>query len=710
MGGATVLGVGAASATGGIAGFAAASAPNVPQGSSAVGVTSETFTLANQWTSGQTITFTVFPNGATKNCASATTDFVDFAAVPSLATPTGGVDTAPTFSTPVLSEASGDTTCSGTVDDTVTLTLTNSSTGSTGDAAWNLTLQGIEYNVGSTTTTGTVALGDSTTVTGGTSSATAAPNATVVTKANAGATGNSPQTNVTVGATAAVSNIVITEAAAGQVSDTICITPITSGETSFSFAGTPSTATTGNGTSITSTALSGSDILVTVAGTPSSAATTFTVSSIQVTDGAKSGLASAEVTTGGASCAADTTVIQSSVPVFNSAPALQTAIAGINTDATAIDELETAYPVSGGAGCVTSHSVILATDQNFPDALAASYLAGYLHTGILLTPTAALSSETQSALQVEGITNVYVVGGPLAVSQNTINEVEATPAYSCGGPGVGTATGSNIKVTGPIAGQTQYDTAEDIAATPPVGNVGSIDLAGAYGGQYNDTTGNTSSAPEAAGVLNTAIVASGANFPDASAASVMAYHNQFPLLLTNPTSLSSQASAGLSALGIKQVIVLGGPLAVSNADVTSIEGMGISVIRIAGQDATDTAQELASFELNQQGTAFTGLGWGATGTWHNTILVARGDFYSDALAGSVLAALNAEPLVLTENPSTVGQYLTAFLNAGGSASGIDALNAVSGSSGNIEAIQPLGGPLALNATTLTTMVADVADG
>ncbi len=708
--GGAALGASPAAAAAGLSGFAASSAPNVPQSATAVSVPNETFVLGNSWTSGETIIFSVFPNGTTKNCTSASTDFVEFAAVPSVVMTGGGngSDTTPTFGTPVLSESASDTGCSGSVADTVTLTLTSNSNGTAGDTPWDIALEGITYNVGSTTNSGTVALTYSTTA-GGAASGNAVANATIVPKANAGATGNNPQTFVTTGATAAVSNIVVTEAALGQVVDTLCIKPI-AGETTFSFTGSPSTATTGNGTSISSTAVSGGNILVTVAGTPSTAATTFTISSIQVINGPETGPAAASVTTGAGSCAADTTVIQSAVPVFNSQPVLNTAIAGINIDATAIDELETAYPISGGAGCVANHTVILATDQNFPDALAASYLAGYLHTGILLTPTAGLSTETQSALQAEGITNVYVVGGLLAVSQNTLNQVEATPAYGCGGPGVGTATGANIKVTGPIAGQTQYDTAEDIAATPPLANVAAIDLAGAYAGQYNDTAGNLSSVPEAAGALKTAIVASGANFPDASAASVMAYHDQFPLLLTSPTSLSSQASAGLSALGITQVIVLGGPLAVSNADVTSIQGMGISVIRIAGTDATDTAQELASFELNQQGSTFSGLGWGATGTWHNTILVARGDFYSDALAGSVLAALNAEPLVLTENPSTVGQYLAAFLAAGGSPSGIDGLNAVAGSSGNIEAIQPLGGPLALNATTLSTMVTDVADG
>ncbi len=143
---------------------------------------------------------------------------------------------------------------------------------------------------------------------------------------------------------------------------------------------------------------------------------------------------------------------------------------------------------------------------------------------------------------------------------------------------------------------------------------------------------------------------------------MLAYANQFPVVLTDPNSLSTQAVTTLQALGIKQAIVLGGPLAVSTGDVTSIQGLGISVIRVAGQDATDTAQELATLEL-QSTTLHAGLGW-STG-WGNKILVARGDFYSDALAGCALAAIAPTPLLLTENPGTVGQYLGAFLNQGG---------------------------------------------
>lgn len=703
IGSAALIGIGPAAAAG-VSGFAITPTPaaTVLQGQSSQPAASVTFVLPNTFAAAQNVVLTVAPHGLTANDCTANNS-VAFSALPKVTavgnSGNGAGDTPPTI-TPTLSQNGTDTGCTAGVNDVLTLTLPAANVGFPTDT-FTVTVSGIAYNVGSAAITGPVALGFTSTVPA-TTNGPAAPNANVLTKASAGATANNPAIQVTQGATGAISNIVVTETTAGSVSGTICITGTSTVPFTFSAAGSASASTgTGSGTISAASAIVASNQIQIGIAASTSAATTYTLTGVSVAAGTTTGPATVIVTTGGASCAADTASIATTLVVFDDAPTLNNPIAGNDTDATAIAELQTAYPT-----CPSSHKVILATDQNFPDALAASYLAGSLGTGVLLTPTANLSTETQKALQVEGITSVTVVGGPLAVSQNTINQVNATPAFNCGGT---TATGSNMSVTSVIAGQTQYDTAEQIAATPGVSNVAKIDLAGAYTNAYNDTTGAESSSPSATGAIRTAIVASGANFPDATAASVIAYRNQYPLLLTDPNTLSSQATTGLQALGIQQVLVLGGPLAVSDADVTGIQALGISVIRIAGQDPTDTAQELASFELNNSGS-FSGLGWGATAQWGRMILVARGDFYADALAGGVLGHLAGTPILLTENPSTVGQYLTAFLNAGGNTAGIDGLNSVPGYSGNIQTIQPLGGPLALHFNALAAMVTAVAVG
>jgi hypothetical protein len=142
-------------------------------------------------------------------------------------------------------------------------------------------------------------------------------------------------------------------------------------------------------------------------------------------------------------------------------------------------------------------------------------------------------------------------------------------------------------------------------------------------------------------------------------------------------------------------------------------GLGVSTFRIAGIDATDTAQLLAQFELNissAQATAFNtnttnaaaiaagtipaevadGLGWVPA----DGLIVSRGDYYTDALSASALAGNATTPIVLTENPTTVGQYLTSFLNTAGS----------KGYNGTtVYGYQVIGGPLAIAPATMTTI-------
>ncbi len=374
-----------------------------------------------------------------------------------------------------------------------------------------------------------------------------------------------------------------------------------------------------------------------------------------------------------------------------------TRIYGSTPDATAAQELETVYPGTQGdcPGSAGGRPVVLATDEHYPDALAASYLEKWLGTGMLLTPTTSLSAATLTALRVEGITDVYVVGGPLAVSTSDVSELESTYVYECGGT---TRTDSHLTVFR-IAGETEYTTAADIAETPGPGFPRSVDLRGAYGA-YNDTIGSSSPAPPT-GARRTAILASGAEFQDAEAAATLAYAGGFPLLLTTPTSLSPQALSAIDALGITQVVLMGGPLAVSDAVVTSLVAYGVSVVRVAGTDYTGTAVELADMELGST-TAHRGLGWSAT----RGVTVARGDFYTDGLAGAVVAAHGGttggdpEPMLLAESPTSVGSDLTAFLEEAG-ADGID------GDGTRVTRITVLGGPLALSTAVVDAMVADL---
>ena len=379
-----------------------------------------------------------------------------------------------------------------------------------------------------------------------------------------------------------------------------------------------------------------------------------------------------------------------------------TRVYGPTPDATAAAELERAFPPTAGS-CPASRAVVLATTATYDDALSSQFLAQSLTTGTLLTPTESLSAVTEAALKEEGISTVYVVGGPLAITTAVVSQIESLSAYGCGGK---TPSGKVAVVR--IFGQTQYATAAAVAEH--VGTAASLSFQGAYQttdptggtGRFNDTPGAGTAAPS--GPERTAVLASGTEFQDAQAASVVSYRTKLPLLLTPATTLSATAVAAIEKLGIKQVILMGGTLAVTNTvEQALVAKTGVFVVRVAGKDATDTAVELARFEV---AATSSGLGW----TPGHRVLVARGNGFSDGIAGAVLDSPkntatgpqgSARPLLLTETPSVVGTFLTAFLKTTG-------VKGIGGTSTKtLTALTALGGPLALSTAALAAMEADL---
>jgi putative cell wall-binding protein len=369
-------------------------------------------------------------------------------------------------------------------------------------------------------------------------------------------------------------------------------------------------------------------------------------------------------------------------------------------DGTVAAEFENAYPANAGSQTGGNVNVVLATDApsaNGSDALAASYLEGTLHTGLLITPSTSLGADAQQAIQTEGVTTVYVVGGPLAITPAVIAQIKALPSYYPGGL---VARGSNVTVVGPIYGADGTAAGTAAAIATQYGTAyGAGSFGGSYsasGGAYNDTTGSASvSGPTSA--VPTAIVVASSDWQDAMSIAPEAFSSRFPVILTGPstsTTLGADASAALTSLGVKQVIIIGGQLALQNsveAQIAALNG-GISVMRIAGIDATDTAAQIANFAYAASGT---GLGWTAAAGNH-AVLASHVDYWTDALGAAALggganATIGFEPIVLVENPTTVGQYTTAEMPKLG-ALGVTNLTV-------------LGGPLAMPSATVQSLLA-----
>jgi len=330
-------------------------------------------------------------------------------------------------------------------------------------------------------------------------------------------------------------------------------------------------------------------------------------------------------------------------------------------------------------------------------------LPGELGTGVVITAIStggAVDSNTLLALRLMGVKTIYPVGGPLAVTPQTLATLAATPAYNCGGV---STTGSNISVQAPIYGQLADDTA--VAIDNYIGTPGNLAINGAYnttGGLDNDVysagANDSTTGPTTAG--KTAFVVSDTDGLDPSVLGGVSFLDHIPFVLTPNTGLSATASGELTRLGVNQVIVVGGQLAVAPAVVTSIQGLGISVLRVAGNDQTDTAYQVAKLEGGST-TGNVGLGW-----VDSTVYVAQGATPYDALDASPLSAGWGEltagvfnspaSILLTEGPTVgLGTYLTAALKQAGGGTGFG--------SGATSTVKILGGPSAVPPAQVTAI-------
>ncbi|MGH9102192.1 MAG: cell wall-binding repeat-containing protein [Acidimicrobiales bacterium] len=311
-------------------------------------------------------------------------------------------------------------------------------------------------------------------------------------------------------------------------------------------------------------------------------------------------------------------------------------IRGIDRYATAAGVAVAGFP--SGAG-----TAILATGDDFPDALAGAFLAGSYGAPILLTEPSAMPPATAQALTALNVHRVVVLGGTLAVSADQVSAL-SREGYQ----------------VARIAGQSRYDTMAAIAEQP-----------------------GTSVGTDAQG-RPTAILATGTTFPDALAAGALSGARRLPILLTPGTSrLGTQAAAALVQLHIGHVLIVGGTAAVSASVAAQVQGMGIATTRLAGHDRSATAAAVAQREVSSWGLSSSGF------------VVARGDAFPDALGGAALAVALEEPLLLTASPLDPGSALTYASDHGSGLSGAAAVGGVCALAGTtLDALAvAAGGPL-----------------
>jgi putative cell wall-binding protein len=251
-----------------------------------------------------------------------------------------------------------------------------------------------------------------------------------------------------------------------------------------------------------------------------------------------------------------------------------TRIAGSDRFATAASMSQTRSP----NGVATAY---VATGLSFADALAGGPAADESDGTVLLVTKDVVPSSTRAELQRLGPDEVVVLGGPGAVSDAVVNELGARR----------------------IAGDSRYGTAAAISADTFDPGVPVV------------------------------YIATGESFPDALAGAAAGALAGGPVLLVTHDAIPSETDVELRRLLPQQIVILGGPAAVSDDVESSLQLYTLpgGVTRLAGPDRYATSVEVSKATF-------------ADGA--DRVYLATGRNFPDALAGGPVAANGPGPLLL----------------------------------------------------------------
>lgn len=264
---------------------------------------------------------------------------------------------------------------------------------------------------------------------------------------------------------------------------------------------------------------------------------------------------------------------------------------------------ETAKAISEQYNQGKVQNVILSTGNGFADALSASVLAHKKEAPILLVDTSIDGSQNAfdyvtQYLEPNG--TIFIIGGTGIIDEEFESKLN----------NIGF---SNIIR---IAGNDRYETSYELA-----------------------TVLNSSA--------STVVISSGESYPDALSIASFAANKGWPILLTPQASLPQEMSDFLKEKKPSKVYITGGTGVISDSVKSEIIGIlpQASVERLAGQDRFDTnASIVQTFRPNP-----------------STVYLATGYGFADALAGSVLAAKDGNPIIFIDPsaqtlPKSIASY------------------------------------------------------
>ena len=202
--------------------------------------------------------------------------------------------------------------------------------------------------------------------------------------------------------------------------------------------------------------------------------------------------------------------------------------------------------------------VVVASGENYPDALAVGPVAARRGAPVLLTPRSAVPSGVMAELRRLDPASIVLVGGTGAVSAGVERQL------------------AGVAPVRRVWGASRYDTANAVA--------------------------------QLGGKAQVAYLATGENFPDALAATPSAVARNAPLLLSPRSGVPGSVLATLRSLGVSRVVLVGGTGALSPAVEATLVKAGLQVSRVAGASRYDTARLLSAGTFDSAPWAFLATG------------------------------------------------------------------------------------------------------
>ncbi|BDR66115.1 hypothetical protein K144312032_03430 [Clostridium tetani] len=249
------------------------------------------------------------------------------------------------------------------------------------------------------------------------------------------------------------------------------------------------------------------------------------------------------------------------------------------------DRYQTAVKISQNGWKSGSDYAILASGEDYADALCATSLAKAKDAPVFLTKKNLLNEETLKELKRLGAKKVYIIGGDGSISEKIENKVKSV-----------------VKNTERLQGKDRYETSVKIA--------------------------------EKLGESNKVILTSGEDYADALSIAPVAAIKGIPVVLTKVKELPTSTKEYIKSIGTATTYVIGGTAAIAD----TVKNLVPNPKRICGQDRFETNSEIIkafAIEFDFK-NAYMALGGGSTAKE-----------FADGLSASALAAKNRAPVILT---------------------------------------------------------------